>query len=150
MIISPFSVAQALSMLLNGADPTGQSFAQLQSVVFGAPAGGALPLPGVNTAMKALADELLDVSLFPFLSLFVWVGRWVGGLVGGVERNVEFGEMRGKGCCKSALADVLLGVSVGVWVGLGAGVGVRLRARLGKLHAVYVRSFLPACAWQRT
>jgi hypothetical protein len=52
-------------MLMNGADPAGQSYSQLQSVVFGQRGGSGLGVAGVNSQMKSLADALLQVSQVP-------------------------------------------------------------------------------------
>ncbi|PRW50775.1 ase inhibitor I4 serpin isoform A [Chlorella sorokiniana] len=54
-IISPFSIAQALGMLLNGVEPGSDSAEQIRSLL-----GGALPLNEINVALGALTDELLQ------------------------------------------------------------------------------------------
>ena len=61
--ISPFSVGQAMGMLLNGADPTGDSARQLLEAVFGQATGGNGNASQVNSQMAALAAQLLAVRL---------------------------------------------------------------------------------------
>ncbi|EFN56846.1 hypothetical protein CHLNCDRAFT_57532 [Chlorella variabilis] len=58
LIISPYSIAQALAMLLNGADPNGTSYQQLEAL-FGA---NQVPLADLNQEFQALTAALLSSS----------------------------------------------------------------------------------------
>ncbi len=49
-------------MVLNGVDPGGDSYQQLQEVVFGAGAGPGPALDALNTQLKQLSTALVKVS----------------------------------------------------------------------------------------
>lgn len=58
VFLSPFGIAQALGMLLNGVEPGGASATQLQKAVFG---GIALPLDSLNARLQELSGTLVQV-----------------------------------------------------------------------------------------
>ncbi|KAI7837490.1 hypothetical protein COHA_008681 [Chlorella ohadii] len=59
LFLSPYGVAQALGMLLNGVAPGGDSFRQLQSVVFGGSASDGDSLEGLNSQLLGLSQALV-------------------------------------------------------------------------------------------
>ncbi|EFN56639.1 hypothetical protein CHLNCDRAFT_51632 [Chlorella variabilis] len=59
IFLSPYGIAQALAMVLNGVDPGGDSYQQLQEVVFGAGAGPGPALDALNTQLKQLSTALV-------------------------------------------------------------------------------------------
>ncbi|KAL4443399.1 hypothetical protein ABPG75_011136 [Micractinium tetrahymenae] len=60
LFLSPYGIAQALAMVLNGVEPGGESYRQLQSAVYGGgPEGNGLALEALNTQLKALSAALV-------------------------------------------------------------------------------------------
>ncbi|KAL4429192.1 hypothetical protein ABPG77_010171 [Micractinium sp. CCAP 211/92] len=60
LFLSPYGIAQALAMVLNGAEPGGESYRQLQSAVYGGgPQGDGLALEALNAQLKQLSASLV-------------------------------------------------------------------------------------------
>lgn len=60
LFLSPYGIAQALAMVLNGAEPGGHSYRQLQSAVYGGGAqGDGLALEAINAQLKQLSAALV-------------------------------------------------------------------------------------------
>lgn len=59
IFLSPFGIARALGMLLNAVEPGGESYRQLQQVVFGSAAAAAAD----GGALDALNSQLLQLSM---------------------------------------------------------------------------------------
>ncbi|PSC75539.1 ase inhibitor I4 serpin [Micractinium conductrix] len=61
LFLSPYGIAQALGMLLNGVEPGGESFCQLQAAVYarGSAAADSQPLEQLNSALRWLSISLV-------------------------------------------------------------------------------------------
>lgn len=62
VFLSPVCIAQALAMLLNGVEPGGESYTQLQQAVFGASPGNELGLDSLNSQLHELSASLVKGS----------------------------------------------------------------------------------------
>lgn len=60
LFLSPYGIAQALAMVLNGAEPGGETYRQLQAAVYGGgPQGNGLALEALNAQLKDLSAALV-------------------------------------------------------------------------------------------
>lgn len=60
LFLSPYGIAQAMAMVLNGVEPGGQSYRQLQEVIYGLPAGSeGLGVEALNEQLHQLSSALV-------------------------------------------------------------------------------------------
>ena len=80
VFLSPYSIAEALAMVLYGVEPGGESYQQLQRVVFGAgDSGNGLSLEDLGTEMQQMHSALIQVGLICAPGLSTDILRWLLG-----------------------------------------------------------------------